>query len=558
MTLNNLPQSLTQLEAAHLVRQVNANAPAFDDELEYMFKHALVQEAAYQSLLKHSRAALHKCVAETIERFDADHLDAHAALLAMHYVQAGVHDKAFKYSAKAGDAARKVYANQEALALYAQALDAANHLSKDDAEWRETIRDAYANRGGVFEVLGDGASASENYRAMVAFAEHADDQAMRSDGMNHLNTVRIVMQGPKSIELSDLECALDLAREVDDPLLIGRALWNFGLYYRFLDAIKAAEYLQLALDKSRKPLARTPARREFEANVLLDSMIASVVVGNFRSALRDGCEAVEAYRELDNRHMLADAVGGLALINYYQGNPAAAHEHASEGASISRAVDNPWGVLYNEWSLYSMKVDRGEYDDVIRNQESRRAAAREVGFPVFIGMTAMQPALAYLEMNRLDLAEPLCDEAAAAFDSVQSPIWSLWASACWALPRIRKGELAKVRERLGTVWREGDDPMNGFQGFMLAGPVIAEWALADGRIEYGLNFCHWLLGRLEVEDAHRIAGEMRYWRARLHLAHGDIDSAKADFQQAREWLAQSDTRVLLKRADEVLRGIAER
>jgi hypothetical protein len=75
-------QSLTQLETAQLVRRVDQLA--LTDAPEYMFKHVLVQEAAYESLLKQERGALHKRVAETIEQLDSDvkRLDANAAILA--------------------------------------------------------------------------------------------------------------------------------------------------------------------------------------------------------------------------------------------------------------------------------------------------------------------------------------------------------------------------------------------------------------------------------------------------------------------------------------------
>jgi hypothetical protein len=74
--------------------------------------------------------------------------------------------------------------------------------------------------------------------------------------------------------------------------------------------------------------------------------------------------------------------------------------------------------------------------------------------------------------------------------------------------------------------------------------VIAEWALADKRIDYGLAFCDWLLAHLEEECAYRLAGEIRFWRAQLRLSARDRDGARADLEQAQGWLGRSEAIVL--------------
>jgi predicted ATPase len=72
----NLNASLTQLETAQLVRRAD------DAERMYQFKHALVQDTAYQSLLKHERKHLHRVVGEALEEAYPAQLDENAALLA--------------------------------------------------------------------------------------------------------------------------------------------------------------------------------------------------------------------------------------------------------------------------------------------------------------------------------------------------------------------------------------------------------------------------------------------------------------------------------------------
>jgi class 3 adenylate cyclase/tetratricopeptide (TPR) repeat protein len=107
---------LAQLEHADLVR-VRQQLP----ELEYIFKHGLVQEAAYGSILAERRRAIHRSVAEAIERLFAERLEECTSLLAYHYARAEDWEKAQAYLFKAGDQAGRMAADAEALEHYRQA-----------------------------------------------------------------------------------------------------------------------------------------------------------------------------------------------------------------------------------------------------------------------------------------------------------------------------------------------------------------------------------------------------------------------------------------------------
>jgi tetratricopeptide (TPR) repeat protein len=545
-----LKQELDALDGHGLIRQATPLP-----ELEYIFKHALVQEAAYASLLKAARSDLHRRVAEVIEQSP----DADAAVLALHYAQAGALDKALAYSAQAGDAARSVYANREALTHYATALDLAERMRSHDASTIRLVTEVYANRGRVQEVAGDHAAALDTYRAMSAFADRNGEPAVRVEAMNRLNTVLIVARGASSLPLgvSDLDAAHHLAMTTGDPLLIGRALWNYGLFYRFGDPLRAERYLQQARATALDAINAGSGERDerlldLAANAALDSMIAMLASGQFRKALDYGTRAMNEYRALDNKQFLADAIGGLSLVKYYQGKSAEAQALSEEGIRISQDIDNPWGVTYNEWRIAELEIDRGDYSRALTQLDARRAVARAIGFPVFIGMVISQAARAHLNLGRPDLALPLCDESADAFESAGQVAWTVWGTGVRALPRLRLGDVASARQLLEPLWHEGQDATLYFQGFVQAGPVIAEWALTDERIAFGLRFCDWLLSRLEAQDAHRLAGEMRYWRGRLRLAAGDAEGAQADLVQAREWLTRCSVLTLLAQVDEAL------
>jgi class 3 adenylate cyclase/tetratricopeptide (TPR) repeat protein len=114
-----LDDHLVELQEMELIRE-KQRIP----ELEYIFKHALAQEATYESILMARRRELHAHVAETIEMLFAERQEEFYGLLAYHYARAEIWNKAQSYLMKAGDQAGRVAADGEALAHYRQAMEA--------------------------------------------------------------------------------------------------------------------------------------------------------------------------------------------------------------------------------------------------------------------------------------------------------------------------------------------------------------------------------------------------------------------------------------------------
>jgi ABC-type oligopeptide transport system substrate-binding subunit/class 3 adenylate cyclase len=108
-----LRDSLRELQRLDLVRE-GRRWP----EPEYRFKHALIQEAVYRTLVKQRRTALHRRAAEWLERRSGDSQDEILGLLAYHWLNAADEDKAVAYLTRAGDKARQEYALDEAIGHY--------------------------------------------------------------------------------------------------------------------------------------------------------------------------------------------------------------------------------------------------------------------------------------------------------------------------------------------------------------------------------------------------------------------------------------------------------
>ena len=95
-------------------------------ESDYRFKHALIQDAAYENLLKSRRQVLHRRVAEILRDRFADTAAAEPEALAYHFTQAGMTDAAIEWWGKAGDQALRRSAFQEAISHLGKAIEMAD------------------------------------------------------------------------------------------------------------------------------------------------------------------------------------------------------------------------------------------------------------------------------------------------------------------------------------------------------------------------------------------------------------------------------------------------
>jgi class 3 adenylate cyclase/ABC-type transport system involved in cytochrome c biogenesis ATPase subunit len=113
-----LKDGLAQLEQAELVFRRGEPPDAV-----YSFKHVLVRDAAYESLLKSRRQQLHGQIARTLEQSFADIVASQPEIVAHHFTEAGLAEPAIDYWLKAGQQAARRSANAEALNHFARGLD---------------------------------------------------------------------------------------------------------------------------------------------------------------------------------------------------------------------------------------------------------------------------------------------------------------------------------------------------------------------------------------------------------------------------------------------------
>ncbi len=143
----SLTGPLSELQRRDLVTETRRRPSA-----EYRFRHGLVQEVAYASLLENQRRALHRRTAELLEPLVCD-CDDDLGLLGHHWAEAGDAARAARYLVEAGDVARRMYADVEAFEHYERALAFQRQLH-DDSGARSTLLRLALARHQAFDFVG--------------------------------------------------------------------------------------------------------------------------------------------------------------------------------------------------------------------------------------------------------------------------------------------------------------------------------------------------------------------------------------------------------------------
>jgi len=109
-------------------------------ELEYIFKHALTQEVAYNSLLLKRRKEIHEKTGKAVEELYPERMEEFYEILAYHYARSDNHDKAYHYLKLSGNKATDKHSSWEAIRFYKEAIDILDRLPSTEAYKKEKLK----------------------------------------------------------------------------------------------------------------------------------------------------------------------------------------------------------------------------------------------------------------------------------------------------------------------------------------------------------------------------------------------------------------------------------
>ena len=225
-------------------------------ELEYIFKHTLTQEVAYESLLKQRRREIHGRIAQAIEELYAERLEDHYETLAHHYERSGKAGKAVDYLILAGEKSNHVGAAQAAFEFLKRALEVSEtaHIElSPDTEVR--LHFGLASAQQAIGAIGD---AVKGFRKAIAVSRRQGMVEHEKESMRYLSF--IMREWPERSEAErTLEEGMARVREMGDKsleshmllVMAGVALGDYGQRSKAYQMVLDGEKLALALGDPR-------------------------------------------------------------------------------------------------------------------------------------------------------------------------------------------------------------------------------------------------------------------------------------------------------------------
>lgn len=375
VTEGELTDALHLLSASGIIFQTG-EIPAS----KYLFKHALVQDAAYSTLPKKSRRALHARIAKTLESRFAERVTTEPEVLAYHYEQAGLPSQAIEYWRRAAlrDVARS--ANVEALSHFDRALDVVKNLPAGPERDLVELNLLIARGAPLLSLEGYASDNIEhNYlRSQILAKDNSDSEQyfLSVWGLWVFHVVR----GPLAKACDLAERLLTWATPHGNPDLLIRAHESAGTTYSFLGRLgEAKTHLQAAqalYDPHRHHSQVLPYTQD--PGITARIMLARVfwLLGELAQVEILLTEAIDMARELEHpfttTFTLATASWVYSMLRDVPTTLRLTEEAIQLSTKYSFEVPLAWATSFQGWAL----AEQGRENGIERLVEGLSAAQR--------------------------------------------------------------------------------------------------------------------------------------------------------------------------------------
>jgi tetratricopeptide (TPR) repeat protein len=393
------------------------------------FRNSLVRDAAYEGLAYKIRARMHRTAGETLEQISTD-LDADAPVLALHSWRAGDAERTWTYARRAGEDARRAYANVDAIEQYERALEVSRRVAGvDDAD----LAELWATLGELRELAGVLDGSIDAYRRAAA---------LTADPVGRVE------------------------------LMARRA--------RVLERAGAYRTAMLVVARARRIVDGLPESARADLQARLDQLLAVIRLGQERpaDARRWAARAVSAARESGNLDVLANALMLGDIADAVLGKP-------DVGAATSEALHicieqgyRPREAAARE-NLGSFAFLAGRWGETVDWYAQSRQVAIEVGNASGAAKVDLNLADLLTRQGQLDRAEALLEHAIRVFRASGMESERAYGELLRSRVLLARGELHDA-DALARVVAEAYRVMGLRESVLEALLVAAEVAVRRG------------------------------------------------------------------------------
>jgi predicted ATPase len=390
-----LEESMLQHELDRLVKAELLYQRGFPPQVTYLFKHALIQDAAYQSLLKSTRQQYHCQIAQVLETHFSDMTAPQPEPLAHHYSRGGNTEKAVEYLQLAGQQAAQRSANAEAVSHFTAALE----LFKSLPDTPERAQQELTLQVGLAVPLSAAGFMSPEVREVYTRARELCRQVGETpqlfpvlSGLRTFYHVRGELQTSRELG----EQSLSLAQSVQDPPLLVRAHRMLGdILFWLGELVSAQAYLEQAIALYDSQQHRSQVfLYGYDPGVFGLSYEALVLwfLGYPDQALKRSHEALTLAQELSHPFSLSSALNFAVWL----------HQHRREGQLTQEGVETlmtlsteqgfalwlAWGTAMRGWALAEQGQVAEGMAQIRQCLDTSRATGAELGRSHYLALLA--------------------------------------------------------------------------------------------------------------------------------------------------------------------------
>jgi tetratricopeptide (TPR) repeat protein len=464
-------------------------------ELEYIFKHALTQEVAYNSLLHKRKKDIHEKIGKAIEQIYAERLEEFYEMLAYHFDQGEVWDKAVEYQVKAGVKAWHGYIIQAAMNNFNRAKEILEK-HKPDVPWRVRY-DLFFERGGALMDLGQHPYALRELKTAVDIAHREGATDLRVKAMFSRVTAAML-----SFEMGQMKTIL----EEMEPLVAGNMESLLG--------------------------------------VVAQQAFSSVMLGDdIQYMLAKEKEMKDLIRRAPSSPFSAQASRYAAFFHIWRGDYKKCAEILEPLLPILKASAAPFAIL-NSTFHYSLALGaQGRYQEAIRLLEEGREFGTKSGERYNTPKLTNSLGWAYHELCLFDKAIEYNNLALESIQDLIGPgtsnLFEIESQTRINLGEnyLMTGDLQKAKECLQLVYENAKKP-----DYLYARPRwkprcllgLGELWLQAGDMDKAESFLSELFEYQWTDKFPYKKYQVRAWRLRSHIlsARGQLEEAEAELNRA--------------------------
>jgi predicted ATPase len=357
--VSQLDEMMLQHELGRLVKAEIVYQRGVPPQATYTFKHALIQDTAYQSLLKSTRQQYHQRTAQVLAEQFPETAETQPELLAHHYTEAGLIEQAIPYWQRAGENASNRSANVEAVSHFTIGIELLKTLPETPERTQHALTLHIALGAALLITKGQAAPEVEyaytRARELCQQVGETPELVPVLFGLWRCYSVRPQLHTARELG----ETLLRLAQRTDDPALAVIAHNAFGATQVCLGALPTAcQHLEEGIARYTPDQRRTPVFRLGHDLGVGCRAIAAVtfwLLGYPEQALARLHDALTLAHELSHAFSLAYARCLAAFVSQFLRDVPAVHDYAEAAVALATKQGFPfyvaWGTIMRGWAL---------------------------------------------------------------------------------------------------------------------------------------------------------------------------------------------------------------